>query len=66
MQTNHTPDNTPVTHIPVDHAMLDQLSQLSERWDIPVEDILPALMAALPSETLEQALKDAIASAHSS
>lgn len=65
MQTNNTPDNTPVTHIPVDHAMLEQLLQLSDRWDIPVEDILPSLMAALPSETLDQALKDAVSS-HSS
>lgn len=66
MQPNNTPDNTSVTHIPVDEVMLNQLSQLAERWDIPVEDILPTLMAALPPDTLDQALKDAVSSSHSS
>ncbi len=66
MHSNTTPDNTPVTHIAVDEVMLDQLSRLSERWDIPVEDILPTLLNALPEGTLDQALKDAVSASHSS
>ena len=66
MHSNNTPTNTPVIHIAVDEAMEDQLSRLSERWDIPVEDILPTLLNALPEGTLDQALKDAASASHSS